>query len=308
MSGFGVLRRIKRRYLDLRILIRYGTANPRVVKLADGRHEVSINPADPRARKKVASDAIRGKQRRNQVFWIRAIKTLQPNVALDVGVNFGECLFQTDYPAGTLAYGIDGNPALLPYLRESRDLHPSASQIELHNALVSDAPGEAAAFYVSKRASGGSTAVEGVAEMRDGDFEEVQVPVTSVDTLLEGRADTVVFKIDVEGFEGNVLRGMSGTIDNCKTALGFIEFDTRMLQRAGEDLPGLWAYLQSKFDIHMFVGARLVNLSNDKWETAAAHCVRTGDHTDLLLIGGSERQAGRDFVMSQFAEPSHRAA
>ncbi|MFK7822426.1 MAG: FkbM family methyltransferase [Planctomycetaceae bacterium] len=302
MARLDIARRVKRKYLDMRIRMRYGTTHPAVVKLADGFHEVRIDPTDPRARKKIASDGIRRKRRRNQVFWVAAVDELQPDVAIDIGVNFGECLFQADYPPETQAFGIDGNPDLLPFLQASRELHPQGPQIEVLNALVAEKPAESASFFVSQKASGGSTAVSGVTDMREGDFEEKQVPVTSIDTLLNTTesAKRIVFKIDVEGFEGQVLRGMEATLSACKTAIGFIEFDTRMLTRAGEDMEQLWQFLQDRFEVHMFVGSRLVDLSHADWSVAKANCKATDDHTDLVLIGGKEREAARSFTQTQF--------
>ncbi len=309
MPQFNIVRRVKRRYLNWRIRMRYGTTHPTVVTLADGRHRVSIDPSDPRASKKVASDAIRGKRRRNQVFWITAVEAIQPTVALDVGVNFGECLFQADYPSHPLAFGIDGNPGLLPYLQSSRDLHPQGPQIEVLNALVAEEPAEAASFFVSQRASGGSTAAARVTEIRDGEFEEKQVPVTSIDALLEPQPSIsrMVFKIDVEGYEGHVLRGMVKSLAQCESAIGLIEFDTQMLTRADESLSQFWDFLQERFDIHMFVGRRTIDVSKTDWPTARETCKQANNHTDLLLVGGTNRQIGRDFVARQFGSRSRAA-
>lgn len=310
MARFDIVRQVKRSYLDWRIRMCYGTTHPTVVTLADGRHQVSIDPTDPRARKKVASDAIRGKRRRNQVFWVSAINALQPNVALDVGVNFGECLFQADYPSHTTAFGIDGNPGLLPHLIASRDLHPQGPQIEVINALVAEEPAEAASFFVSQRASGGSTAAAAVTEIRDGEFEEKQVPVTSVDTLVESAnsLDRIVFKIDVEGYEGHVLRGMVRSLANCESAVGLIEFDTQMLTRAGESLEQFWDFLRQQFDVSIFVGRRLSNIGSLTWNAVEATVGERLKHTDLLLIGGSDRQIGRDFATRQFGSVAKSAA
>lgn len=292
---------IKRRYFDTRILMRYGTFFPDTVFLVDGRHRVSINPRDPRARKKVCADAIRGKRRRNQVFWRTAVREFKPGLAVDIGVNFGECLFQADYLPGTRAIGIDGNPDLLPYLRRSRDMHPQAEQIEVHNALVSEQPGQPQSFFVSTTASGGSTAVADVASMRGTPFTEVRVPVTSIDELVgDNTPRTVVFKIDVEGYEGHVLRGMKNITAESELVVGFIEFDTRMLTRARENLPELWVFLTQTFDVSMFVDRQLIDLSAQPWSEAERWIQSVGEHTDLLLLGGPERDRGRDFAARLF--------
>ncbi len=307
MSGFRPLRWLKRRYLDLRILLRYRTLYPRFVLLADGEHEVSVNPRDPRARKKLIADSIRRKKRHNQIFWRAAVQDIEPDVALDIGVNFGECLFQASYSESTRAIGIDGNPDLLPFLTESRDRHAQSQQIEVHNAMVDESSREPATFYVSTQASGRSSAVKGVLVDRDCECRETTVPVTSIDAIVGSAAKRVVFKIDVEGYEGHVLRGMQKTLDTCEIAVGFIEFDTRMLSSAGEDLAALWRFLQDRFSVHMFVGKTLVPMMDCDWKTASELCEQEGSHTDLLLVRG-ETALARSFADRVFQSAAPAAA
>lgn len=48
-------------------------------------------------------------------FWINAINEYSPDLLIDVGVNYGECIFSTNYPKHTQIYGIEANRDLLKY-------------------------------------------------------------------------------------------------------------------------------------------------------------------------------------------------
>ena len=58
-----------------------------------------------------------------------------------------------------------------------------------------------------------------------------------VDDLLaempDGRLRSLALKIDVEGYEGRVLQGMTGVLRRTGRFVGIVEFDADNLQRAG---------------------------------------------------------------------------
>lgn len=308
--------KLKKTYLAALVLARYGTTRPRVVTLADGIHQVAVNPGDPRARKKITADAVRKKIRRNQHFWSRAVSTFRPDVAVDVGANYGECLFGTDYPPETCAIGVEANPALLPFLETSRRLHPHADRIRIAGVLASATKGDDVTFYVDSHASGGSTAVAEVASMRGRHFEPVSIPMTTIDHLVADAAvsdrRSLVFKIDVEGHEPQVLAGMTSVLAEFESVVGFIEFDSRMLAHAGVCLETYWTRLTTDFDVFGFTrGLRLCSMQMADWAEAGRLIEAAGSHTDLLLVGGRERSRAHAFVSESFqlaAAPPRRAA
>jgi hypothetical protein len=63
------------------------------------------------------------------------------------------------------------------------------------------------------------------------------VEAIRVDDLLAGlpvgRLQSLALKIDVEGYEGRVLQGMTGALQRAGRFLGIVEFDGVNLQRAG---------------------------------------------------------------------------
>ena len=156
--------------------------------------------------------------------------------------------------------------------------------------LVGDQPGKSVEFFVDRAWSGGSTAA-GPGQGRDtGDFEKRTVPTVSVDGVLASNGtspapSTVVFKIDVEGFEARVLAGMKETIARSTDLLGLIEFDAAMLARAGEDVEAYWRFLHDTFHVHAFLRSdELIDVRGWPMERLRPHFKRDHFHTDLLLV------------------------
>src|SRR5436190_3196432 len=214
MSIFRRLRNTIRRRIQLSaVKRRYGVERPSVVKLPGSNHPIHIDPQDPRAWKILAWAPLLGRLARNQTFWRQACGQLNPGLGLDIGLNFGECLFAADYGPRTELHAYEANPALKPYVSQSQAEHPARSQMKLHFGLVSDRPGPPQTFYIDQRWSGGSSAIAGLHPEEASRYQAVDVPVISVDsTLAQSPAarpgGTLVFKIDVEGYEFRVLEGM----------------------------------------------------------------------------------------------------
>ena len=84
-------------WLSPRVWRRYRTLRPHKVALPDVDAQIHIDPSDRRARKKLLYDPLRGRTNRNVRFWRDFCATLEPDLALDIGANYGECIFSTDY-------------------------------------------------------------------------------------------------------------------------------------------------------------------------------------------------------------------
>ncbi len=269
------------------LLQQYGTLKPERVCLPRSRHAVYIDVGDRRAMKRILLDAVRGRYPINRRFWVDFVQALDPEVALDVGANYGECVFATEYGESTQVYAFEANPALQPYLQRSREEHPSANRIELVNALVDERPRGSVPFYVNTQWSGGSTAVQGVAEDIAG-RRGVMVETVSVDSVLDdiiGKAATLVFKMDIEGFEPFALCGMERLLDSVETAVGFVEVDLRFLEKSG------WtpeAYDEAVLDsFRLFVPDGESETRFREIPSLAAHVRRDSQlHFDLLLVKG----------------------
>ncbi|QDT52338.1 hypothetical protein Pan44_03470 [Caulifigura coniformis] len=274
---------------------RYGVDHPSVVTLPGSPHPIHIDPADSRAWKILVMAPLFGRLARNQTFWRQGCSRLTPSLALDIGLNFGECLFAADYDIRTELHAYEANPRLREYVTRSLAAHPARNQMRLHFGLVSDRPGPAATFYIDQRWSGGSSAIAGLKPEERDRYQPVQVPVLSVDSTLANSAanrpgGTLVFKIDVEGYEFRVLEGMQTTLSAPRWSLGLIEFDTALLKKAGESLEGYFAFLQERFEVYAFVrDCRAIRART--WNELRALFRKPEFHTDLLLASGEADEA-----------------
>ncbi len=291
---------LKGRYQRYRVRRHYGVACPSVVQLPGSTGRIHIDPDDPRAWKILAMAPLFGRLARNQTYWQQACSRLSPTLALDIGLNFGECLFSATYSPTTELHAFEANPQLQPYVTKSRAEHPAREQMHLHFGLVSDRPGPDAEFYVDRRWSGTSTAIAGLRPDDAERFQVVHVPVLSVDSTLANSSSmtpggTLIFKIDVEGYESRVLRGMQQTLAAPRWAVGLIEFDTQLLKKAGESLDEYVDDLTRQFQVYAFVdrqGARPV-----RNRAELQRLFRKPEfHTDLLLIAGDADERVSAFV------------
>lgn len=279
-------RSAKRLYVDTRLLLKFQTRYPSVVSLPGSQHPLAVNPHDQRVRKKILGDwLVRGRIPRNQRLWKQLVEQVVPTVALDIGLNYGECLFSADYPSETKVFGFEGNVLIRPSVETSRDLHPHCHSITPVFQLVSDHVSSDVNFYVHNNWSGGSTAGQIGSDNRD--FTKVITQSTTIDAVMQKhQVDTsrVVFKIDVEGYEARVIAGMRDLFDSAKAAIGFIEFSPGLLERSGENVHQFWHALQSQFKVSTFNRAdHLADCSDFTLSDLRAYCGKSF-HTDLLLV------------------------
>lgn len=280
------VRRLRRR---VAIVVRHHRLRPSRITIEGTERVLHVDPRDPRGWRLVTGGG-RGPQPKLIDLWVALVRGLEPDTAIDVGVNYGEFLFPLTYPPGTRIIGIEANRRLATWIDRSVAEHPDGRRMEVRYALASDAPADAADFWIDPTWSGRSTAA--IAGPADPGLVHDDPPALAIDDLFGPGAAPVgglVFKIDTEGYEATVLRGMAATLDAATWSVGIIEFDTRHLARSGVDPADVLAELVHRFLVlPLDPGAGAVGQVDpaDPWASLQA---LSGDGTglvsaDLLLV------------------------
>ncbi len=275
-------------YLKPLTLLRYGTLRPKRAKLHGSDHWIHIDPDDPCAIKKVVEEPLRGKVSTNLVFWREFNRHLEPGLLVDVGLNYGECAFGADYAGHSVLHGFEANPRLIPFLEESRRHHPAGDRIKIHNCLVSDESADDVPFLVNPDWSGSSSAIRQVNDRPQS--IEFKLPARTIDSFIPAdaaRGKTLLFKMDIEGYEARALRGFVGTLDAVARSVGFIEFNSMFLGWAQESPDDYLGWLHERFRIFRIARVRHCELApvNVFQDLPKLHGDPNRVHTDLLLVG-----------------------
>jgi FkbM family methyltransferase len=201
------------------------------------RGELFVNSRDDRGLAVLAAAGVT--QPYITLIWRELVQRLKPNLVLDIGANYGEIALSARYEPDTQIYLFEPNPYVREYLARSAAAHRNQSQLRIRSEIVSDGPG-LSRFIINRKWSGTSSAIGpindgGFERAGEQEFETIEAPTVPIDTL--GFADNadhrLLFKIDVEGYEGRVLSGMRETLQRAAAFAGIIEFDQEYLARAG---------------------------------------------------------------------------
>jgi len=208
------------------------------------------------------------------------VGALEPEAVIDVGANYGEFLFLPTYSPSARVIGIEANPSLLPYLERSCSLHPNCGQIELYSALAGPVSEGSVDFYVDQRWSGRSSAL---LHKTIREPERTRVQRLAVDSLFAatGQPRCLLFKIDVEGYEPEVLAGMTDVLSASERALGILECNDQLLKELGTSRAAFLSELRGLGDLYFVEqDATLGPLPSD----FAASSGQEGD--DVVIVRG----------------------
>ena len=229
--------------------------------------------------------------------WKKAITIFEPTIVIDIGSNYGEIAFFSRYPKDCIIYILEANPLLIPYLERSRATHSDGARMHIFRHLVSD-DSRAIKFTVDQKWSGTSSAIGHIGDPNNRfkgegpeSFKEISATSTTIDDILEGQLDSqlrnLVFKIDVEGFEGRVLQGMKKTLHRADCFVGIVEFDTEFLARAGTPAEDVLALMSSVGAVARFKpSGELETINPLEWVDRAR---RQPIHCDLIFTSDQER-------------------
>jgi len=174
-----------------------------------------------------------GTQRAVVETW-RSLVDLSPDLAIDVGANYGEF---SVVAAGRLPLiAIEANPVVCEELR--RTLGDVATVL---NKAASNVAGEMT-LHVPVGYSGGSSlspAVVGLVDQVRRGSSTVDIGVVTVDSLTEG-AKSVILKIDVEGYDREVFEGAARTLARAPWWRAVVEFHAATIAERGESVQETW--------------------------------------------------------------------
>lgn len=152
--------------------------------------------------------------------------------AIDVGANHGDYTSRL-LRAGALVVAVEPNPRMVAVLRHRFAAAVRRGRLTIEACALAERPGSAT-LHIPR----GGAALGSLRRLSDGEEETIEVPCRTLDALAGGAADFV--KIDVEGFEGEVVAGAVETLRRDRPAL-LIEAEERHRKGA---LAGLRAMLE----------------------------------------------------------------
>ncbi len=156
-------------------------------------------------------------------LWPRALRmAIEPWTLIDVGANEGEFTAA----AATVAridtvYAFEPQPRCISHLKQNLAEVTNAHVIQ---AAVGGAKGEVEIFCAANsKMSGALRAVKGICEnYSTGDFlpvERLRVPMVRLDDVIRPRSPIGLLKIDVQGYELEVLKGADLTLRSTSVVL-----------------------------------------------------------------------------------------
>lgn len=277
---------------DTYITQQYGTENPEFSYICGGLRRIGVNPLDRRARKMLLRKGVRYYSK-NQFFIYVCIKKMPIDIFLDIGTNYGECLFSIPLYSHVKARGFEPNPYLNEYLDKSRLYNDDLKNVEIQNRAVSDKSGNSTKFFIDTVWSGKSSLHR---DKKKG-IQEIVVETTTVDLEVEkaGGGKTILAKIDVEGFEPSVIRGAEETYNNDTNLIFLMEFDEDFLERSGTDPEIFFHEITTRFGILELRGGGLVAVE-DYNKLKHHHADKKKIHTDLVLTRFYDLEIEREFI------------
>jgi FkbM family methyltransferase len=208
-----------------------------------GGHRIAIDVADFRGYRIWRL----GGSQTEKVRLVAGLCEAQPALFIDVGANYGEFSL---IPAslGIRCLAIEANPGVAACLRETFAGRPNVSVVE---AAASNRGGNTTFFFCESATGSGSLARDipaGEAKDFSATTQARTVPCVTLDELTNERealrARGVVLKIDVEGFEKEVLEGAAALTGAAAWWRALIEFSPACLRAAGKDIGETWQFFR----------------------------------------------------------------
>jgi len=224
-------------------------------------------------------------------MWRNLRYEVEPTKVLDVGANYGEVTFSTEYPADSSCFLFEPNPAvLIPLTKTVQANHRQRCHVIPTAAGASNGTIQ---LLIDPNWSGTSTTVSST----DKTLIEVEVRIQRVDDVVKADgADRVLAKIDVEGAECSVLEGAAELAANAGVFVAICEFEhvgLEDLRRIAKDFE-IWLVSRSGTLSHRVDPAVIASVD-----------VGTDDFLkDMVLVHHESRRRHPELLTSLMSEPA----
>ncbi len=137
---------------------------------------------------------------------------------VDIGANYGHIALKV-LPYFEKLTLVDANPNAISFLRR---LFADEPKVEIHHFAVVESDQRKAVTLVVPNESSGLARIDNAKQDADGTAVSFECPATTLDLLLEPMGDQSIYiKVDVEGFEVQVLEGGSSLRSSPSVIVGF---------------------------------------------------------------------------------------
>lgn len=164
------------------------------------------------------------------------------DIIFDIGGNIGQTAMMMAKQAGQdgYVYSFEPFPATYNNFEYNLELNPSIKNISPVKIAFGSVPGSLQMYADCETNSGANRMLPGSLQAENTET----VPVTSIDKFMGENAISRLdfIKIDVEGFEMEVLKGAYATLKKYKPRL-FVELDDANLKNQGSSAAGVCSYL-----------------------------------------------------------------
>ena len=161
---------------------------------------------------------------------------------VEVGANYGDFLISVSDKIGDtgMAYGFEPSPTVFPFLAASVAAN-NRSNVILEQKAVSSSDGEVTFMVRDEVDAGGSLGSSVAPSLESGQFNdiedgiststEVTVPAVSLDTyFMTHNITPTLVRLDSEGFECQVIRGMQNTLKNSANLILSVELQPNLIK------------------------------------------------------------------------------
>lgn len=210
---------------------------------------------------------------------VRVIRSIlkEGDLAVDVGANVGAILLPMAERVGPdgMLIACEPSPTCMQALRKTAVLNGLESLLALHQTAVGSTDG------VARLHLGPNSSLNSIVELPDADGA-IEVQIRRLDDIVPADLRPSLVKIDVEGFELEVLRGMRAILDRSPDIMLIAEYGPTHLSRQGVS-PEEWIAEFESFGFSLWT----IDETNGTLSKASVETLRGIYSVNILMVRGA---------------------